>query len=240
MSSINSKFSQALFPLIAATLLATACSDSTAPTPAENSDGGSTVQSPADSNRSPGRQDVAPDHVATHPPILPAFASDDKDTSSIKPAFFTKSAWYGSGYAPGPGAINVTPGAVACLGFGRFITLTQAVTVTTTTGLSGAYGQYVVGEVFLYRLGATSWVYQGMRRADAALPWVYPVAQLKQNDSFQVSPGTYTAVLRLTWYASIGGVWVRTAGTTVNFVHASDYTVAGGATAGPDGRCRVS
>jgi hypothetical protein len=238
MSSVNAKFSQALFPLLAVTLLATACSDSTAPTPVQGSAGNSTVQSPADSNRSPGSQDLGPDHVATEPPVLPDLGTDDKTTSSIKPSFYTKSAAYGSGYAPGPGAMNVSPGAVGCLG--GFISV-GGVTVSQTNGLSKAYGQYVVGEAFLYRLVGTTWVYQSMRRADAALPWVAPIAFLKQNDPLLASVrGTYTVVLRLTWYAWIGGVWVQTAGINVNFVHASDYTGVLGAIAGPGGYCRVS
>lgn len=222
---------------ITAALLGTACSDSTAPSTAEGSAGDSPAQSPADSGSPPAGQ-LVPNHVSTQPPSLPQLGPDTA-TSSIKPSFYTRSTSYGSGYAPGPGAMNVFPGAVGCLS--GFISLTQSVTVTQTTGLSKSYYQYVVGEVFLYRLVGTTWVYQGVKRADASLPWVAPLATLVQNDPLIASvPGSYRVILRLTWYAWIGGVYARTAGTNVNFVHGSDYRAALGATVSSGGYCRVS
>lgn len=225
--------------ILAAALMGTACSDSTAPSTAEGSASDSPAQSPADSGSPPAGQDLIPNHASTEPPSLPQLGPVDTATSSIKPLFYTRSASYGSGYAPGPGAMNVSRHAVGCLS--GFITLTQSVTVSQTTGLSARYYQYVVGEVFLYRLVGTTWVYQSRERADASLPWVAPLATLKQNNPLLTSgPGGYRVVLRLTWYAQIGGVWVWTAGTNVNFVHPSDYTAAVGATVSSGGYCRVS
>jgi hypothetical protein len=225
--------------VLIAALMGTACSDSTAPATAEGSAGDSPAQSPADSGSPPAGPDVVPNHVSTQPPSLPQLGPGDTTTSSIKPLFYQISADSGSGYAPGPGAMNVSPGAVGCLG--GLISLTRSVWVSATSGLSGNYYQYVVGEVFLYRLVGSTWVYQSRTRADVRLPWEAPLAALEQNDPLLASvPGGYRVILRLTWYTWIGGVYVWTASTTVNFVDTSDYIAAVGATVSRGGYCRVS
>jgi hypothetical protein len=237
MSALSSKITQALATVLTATMLTTACNDSTAPSVDEGPGGSSSAQPPADTSRAAAPQGI-PNHQPTDPPN---FASADSATSPFKQSFYTKSTTYGSGYAPGPGAMNVFPRSVTCLG--GFISLTQGgVTVSrTTSGLSSTYNQHVVGEVFLYRLVGGKWVYQSWKRADAPLPWVAPVAHVKQSDFLLASvPGAYRVILRLTWYAWIGGVWVRTAGTNVNFVHGSDYQAVVGSTVSAGGYCRVS
>jgi hypothetical protein len=243
MTTLNLKLARALSPMLTLVLLAAGCSDSTGPSEEGNSIGNSPARLSTDTRSTPANQDLVPTHLPTEPPTPPQL--DGTANSGMKPtldatALFTKSAPRSYGYAPGPGAINVFPGAVGCLG--GFISLSQSgITVSRTSGLSAAYNQHAVGEVFLYRLVGNTFVYQHWRRADAPLPWVAPVAQLKQNDPLLASiPGGYRVIVRVTWYAHIGGVWARTASINVNFVHPSDYRAVLGATVSPGGYCRVS
>jgi hypothetical protein len=242
MTTINLKLAQALFPMLTLALLAAGCSDSTGPSQEGNSIGDSPARLSADARGTPAGRDLVPNHQPTDPPASPQLGAA---SSAMKPtlnatALYTKSAPQGYGYAPGPGATNVFPGAVNCLS--GFISLSDlGVTVARTTGLSAAYNQHAVGEVFLYRLVGNTFVYQDWRRADAPLPWVAPVAQLKQKDLLMASvPGGYRVVVRVTWYAFIGGVWARTASININFIHPSDYRAVLGATVSPGGYCRVS
>jgi hypothetical protein len=243
MTTMNLKLAQTLFPMLTLALLAAGCSDSTGPSKGGDSIGDSPVQLPVDNSGTPLGRDLVPDHEPTDPPAPPQLG--DTANSAMKPvlytpSLFTKSAPLSYGYAPGPGATNVFPGAVGCLG--GLISLSQSgITVSRTSGLSAAYNQHAVGEVFLYRLVGNTFVYQDWRRADAPLPWVAPLAQLKQNDPLLASiPGGYRVIVRVTWYASIGGVWARAASININFFHASDYRAVLGATVSSGGYCRVS
>lgn len=238
MSTVNAKLTQALFPLLTATLLATACSDSTAPSPGEGAAGGSPAQLPADKGGTSAGRDQLPNPVLGEAPSVTEPITGDTATSRIRPSFLVRSGGWGSAYAPYPGGVVSPAGAVGCLG--GFMSLVD-IRVSTTVGYSGLREQYVVGEAFYYRRYGNTWVAQQMMRADAWLPTARPFAPLVQNDPFMAStPGDYKVVLRLTWYFRANdGRWVASAGITLNFNALRDYQGAIGATAGP-GYCRIS
>jgi hypothetical protein len=223
---------------LSALLLSTACSDATAPSAAERVAGDSPAQSPADTIRAPG-QDVVPNHEPSEPPSLTQSGPRDPAASSIKPSFALLTGSNGS-----PGALKTYSGAVSCVGFGpgqgALINLkVPGVLVTSSNSYMNNY-QYVIGEVFLYRLVGSTWVYQTYAQAEARLPYTAPVASVTQNIPLTaLTSGLYRVTMRLTWYVWTGTTYIKVGWNTLDFAHAADYSVGGGTTAGP-GYCRVS
>ena len=222
---------------LSAILLATACSDVTAPSTAARAGGGSPAQAPADTMPAPD-EGVVLNHEPVTPSSLPESGSRDSAASSMKPSFAILSGSFGS-----PGDLKTYSGAVSCVGAGRglaLINLKVPGVLVSSTHLYGNNYQYVVAEVYLYRLVGGTWVYQGWAPGSARLPTIAPVASVNQDIFLSVTTaGLYRVTMKLTWHVWTGTSYVKVGWRTLDFAHAVDYSVGAGTTAGP-GYCRVS
>jgi hypothetical protein len=230
---------------LAATLLGTACSDSTAPSAGVSSAGHSEATPvPTDTTgTSAGSPDQLPKPEAGEAPKVNWPAPGDSAASSQKPSLATQVISPATEWARIPGLVMTQP--IACLGSGSTRLVSHSGMLVGRTGDRSVYfDQYVSGRVWFYRWNASTrtWVAQGRPAVtDARLPYPMLNATLPEATYRPTTAGLYKVMVQLTWYAFItdGRGWVRTAWSNVYFNSTSDYAGFFNATAYP-GYCGIS
>ena len=208
MSAVNTKKLQALFPLLTAALLATACSDSTGPTTgAEGSDAGS--------------------------PSTPAAGSSAQTASAVPAGSQLASATITSTSGQ-VGEVRTPYPSARCWGTNTPI----ATEVSRRLSLLGAtvYPAQVMGpservtqQVFLYKWTSTGWTAFPPRIATKTVgPVTMPTVTFSN-----LTPGHYKVVTRFRWSVYRTSGWSTIGSKVVDYSSASDYTGAYGGQAGP-------
>jgi hypothetical protein len=239
MSTVNSKFAQALFPLLTAALLTAGCSDAAGPVTDNGSSGqvtdAGTATPKGDSGPSPSTPSLA------DAPKVNWGAPGDTAATSPKVSFYTVSSPTANlRLAPGPGIVDVMRrGApVQCWGgASRYIRL-AGVLVFPTTGVSSYYQQAVTANVWLYRKSGTSWIAVDRLPASASLDLS---AWLSETVFFPKQAGTYRVLIQMAWWVQmIPGQWMVSASANYDLNSPSEYVAGWYANTGPGGQCTVS
>jgi hypothetical protein len=221
---------------LAAALLGTACSDSTAPSAEEGSAGPSpTTQLPTGtSGSSAGSHDLLPAH---EPGVAPKGNWPAPGDTAASPSGFSllrrAAAWIDTRYTTQPGIVVIPRGAASCASVnGSRILAVQDMIISMTGGLSALYPQSAFADVWFYRWNGSSWVYQ----AGALVSTKVDInSKLPPALFLPKAGGYYRVMVRFTQYANIAG-WVKTAVTTYDFDGSAEYQANLGV--GP-GYCRM-
>lgn len=222
MSAQLSKTIPALFPILVAALLASACSDSTAP----SADQGTGADSPAA---------AAP----TSPPSGSADGVVSNDPGVTTPSLATRSAvWAAAGVSAG--YVQVKPGAAVCSGapVGRYVQV-GGMYASAAGGTIAGRRQLATADVDLYRWNGSAWAYQRTLRSSQELSAV-PMANTLPAVTFNLATaGYYHVMVRATWWADMGtGSWVKKASAVYAFSSQTDYSAGAGASPNP-GYCTI-
>ena len=172
MSSVHSKFAQALVPLLTVSLLAMGCDDSTAPSSGETAASQPAAQSPAGSQpaaptsageTSAGSGQTTMADTSTAPTVNWPAPGDTTTgslrSSSVRPAFYTQQN-------SAPTAVGkvgtVSPTGVSCFGAPGRTLVPGQIFVSRSTGFSFYLDQRVVRKAWIYRWNANTrtWVAQ--------------------------------------------------------------------------------
>ena len=222
MSAQLSKITPALFPILVAALLASACSDSTAP----SADRAGGADSPAAAVPS-GTPTGSADGVAPH------------DSGVAKPSFATRSAaWAAAGVSPG--YVQVKPGAALCSGapVGRYVKV-GGMSASVAGGDVATRRQLATADVDLYRWNGSAWAYQRTLRSSLELSSVAAANSLPAVTFNLAAAGYYHVMVRATWWADMGtGSWVKKASAVYAFTSQTDYSAGAGASPNP-GYCTI-
>jgi hypothetical protein len=218
---------------LAAALLGTACSDSTAPSAGESSAGRSpATQLPTDTTgTSAGSHEQLPAPEPGEAPKVNWPAPGDSAAAAPSAVSFLRrtTAWIDPRYATQPGLVSIPTGAAICLSSnGSRILTVQGMVITLTGGLSALYPQSTTANVWFYRWNGSSWVYQAVAQVSTAMDLS---AKLPPAYFFPNTGGYYRVMVRFTQYANMNG-WVKTAVTTYDFDGSAEYQANLGVGAG--------
>ncbi|MBA3521585.1 MAG: hypothetical protein H0T90_03650 [Gemmatimonadales bacterium] len=222
MSAQLSKITPALFPILVAALLASACSDSTAPSGDEVS-GSASPGAAAPTGTPTGSGDA----VASH------------DSGVVTPSFATRSAvWAAAGVSPG--YVQVNPGAALCSGapVGRYVKV-GGMKASSAGGDIASRRQLATADVDLYRWNGSAWAYQRTLRSSLELSGITAANSLPAVTFNLAAAGYYHVMVRATWWADMGtGSWVKKASAVYAFSSQTDYSAGAGASPNP-GYCTI-
>jgi hypothetical protein len=229
MSAINSKLAQTAFALLTAGLLATACTDSTAPTDGGLGAGSSKPQLPSGPGSAPaGTRATQQDTSA---------GSRDTTVASVavKPSLVVQTSSWSKPEFSGPGVVTMPQrnGVTAmAAGFLRSASVT-GIRVYDMPGTYGGIETIAVADVSVWRWNGTSWgaAPYASGRVSARIPQssyynsvVLPTATVPLSKS-----GYYHVTVKVTW-VMYGAVLAY---KTFSFNSASDYFPFGDAVPGP-------
>jgi hypothetical protein len=221
MSAQHSKITPALFPILVAALLASACSDSTAPTgdPAVGAEPASSTVPTSAPTGGPAQAGPAASGVAT-------------------PSFATRTtAWAAPGVTVGQ--LNIPPGAAYCSGMpvGRYVKV-GGMTASIAGGNVAGRHQLATADVDLYRWNGSAWAYQRTLRSSLELSAVSAANRLPAVTFNLATAGYYHIEVRATWWADLGtGSWIKKASAVYAFNSLADYDNTGVGTLTYPGYC---